>query len=48
MEASNTLENISTYQLKERVVKMARPKYNGKTGEFLGLYEKIGFNRYVQ
>ena len=32
VEASNTLENISTYQLKERVVKMARPKYYGKTG----------------
>ena len=48
VEVSNTLENISTYHLKEREVKMVRSKYNSETGEFLGLYEKIGFNRYVQ
>ena len=43
VEVSNSPENISTYQLKEREVRIVRPKYNRETGEFLGLYETIGF-----
>ena len=34
---------MSTYILKENEVKMVGPKYNPKTGEFLGLYENVGF-----
>ena len=37
------VEDISTYFVKENKVKMIRPKYNAETGEFLGLYETIGF-----
>ena len=43
MEAANPPEDISTYVLKENEVKMIRPKYNAETGEFLGLYETVGF-----
>ena len=34
---------MSTYVLKENEVKIVRPKYNPETGEFLGLYETVGF-----
>ena len=43
MEAANPPEDISTYVLKENKVKMIRPKYNAETGEFLGVYETVGF-----
>ena len=43
VEASNPPEDMSTYVLKESEVKMVRPKYNPETGEFLGLYETVGF-----
>ena len=34
---------MDSYELKDREVKMVRPNYNSKTGEFLGLYEAVGF-----
>ena len=34
---------MSTYVLKENEIKIVRPKYNPETGEFLGLYETVGF-----
>ena len=43
VEAANPPEDISTYVLKANEVKIIRPKYNGETGEFLGLYETVGF-----
>ena len=43
MEAFNSPEDSSTYQLKKGEVKMVRPKYNRDTGEFLGLYKTVGF-----
>ena len=43
VQASNPPEDMSTYVLKENKVKMFRPKYNPDTGEFLGLYETVGF-----
>ena len=36
-------EEVSSYVLKEREVKLISPKYEPSTGEFLGLYETIGF-----
>ena len=43
VEASNPPEDMSTYVLREKEVKMVRPKYNPETGEFLGLYEAVRF-----
>ena len=43
VEASNPPESISTYQLKEREVKVVRSNYISKTEEFLGLYRTMGF-----
>ena len=43
VKAVNPPEEISTYQLKEGDMKMVRPKYNPDLGEFLGLYEMVGF-----
>ena len=43
VEASNTLQDISSYTLKEKEVKMVRPQYNPETGKFKGLYETAGF-----
>ena len=43
VEASNPPQNIDTYDLKGKEVKMVRSKCNAETGEFLGLYETIGF-----
>ena len=43
VEASNPPLNIDTYELKDREVKMVRPKYNVEAGEFLGLYKTVGF-----
>ena len=43
VEALNPPEYMSTYVLKENEVRMVRPKYNPETGEFLGLYETVGF-----
>ena len=40
--ASNPPQNIDSYELQDREVKMVRPKYNSETGEFLGLYETVG------
>ena len=43
MRPQNPCDDIPTYVLKESEVKMIRPKYNAETGEFLGLYEAVGF-----
>ena len=43
VEAANPPEDILTYVLKANKIKMIRPKYNAQTGEFLGLYETVGF-----
>ena len=43
VQAANPPEDISTYQLNKGEVKMVRPKQNPNTGEFLGLYETVGF-----
>ena len=37
IEASNSLLNIETYELKENEVKYFRPRYNKETGKFLGV-----------
>ena len=42
-EALNLLEDISNYVCKEREVKLIRLRYDPSTGDFLGLYETIGF-----
>ena len=42
-EASNPTEAMSTYDLKEKKVRMVRSKYNPETSEFLRLYETVGF-----
>ena len=42
-EAINPPENIESYVFKEREVKLRRPRYNPTTGEFLGLYDTVGF-----
>ena len=34
---------MTSYSLKEGEVKMVRPKYNTETGEFLGIYETVGY-----
>ena len=43
VEVSNPQQNMSTYELKEREVKMFWPKYNPETAEFLASYETVGF-----
>ena len=43
VEAVNPAGNILTCVIKENEVKMIRPKYNAETGQFLGLYETVGF-----
>ena len=43
IEGLNAPEHVSTYFCKEREVKIVRPRYEPTTGEFLGLYETIGF-----
>ena len=42
-EARNHPEDIGSYVFKDREVKMTRPRYDPVTGEFLGLYDTIGF-----
>ena len=42
-EAINPPENIESYVFKEREVKLCRPRYNPTTGEFLRLYDTVGF-----
>ena len=42
-EAIDPLNGIKNYKLKDREVKYIPPKYNPETGEFLGIYETIGF-----
>ena len=43
VESSNPPQDVSSYTLKENKLKMVRPRYDPKTGEFKGLYETIGF-----
>ena len=43
IEALNAPEHISSYFFKEREVKIVRLRYEPTTGEFLGLYETIGY-----
>ena len=43
VDTTNLPKNIDSYDLQEREVKMVRPKYNSETGDFLGLYETIGY-----
>ena len=43
IEAMNPPSEIKNYKLKDREVKYLRPKYNPETGEFLCIYETIGF-----
>ena len=43
VQASNPPEYMSSYILKENEVRIVRPKCNPETGEFLGLYETVGF-----
>ena len=43
MKAVNPSEDISTYVSKENEVKIIRSKYTAETGEFLVLYEIVGF-----
>ena len=43
IETIDPPNDIKNYKLKDREVKYLRPKYNPKTGEFLGIYETIGF-----
>ena len=42
-EASNSPENIDSYVLRDREVKLVRPRYNSESENFLGLYETVGF-----
>ena len=43
IEAINPPENISNYVCKKREVKIYRPCYDIATGQFLGIYETIGY-----
>ena len=43
IQASNPPENTDTYVCKENEVKLFRPSHDVPTGEFLGLYETVGF-----
>ena len=43
IEAMDPPNDIKKYQLKGKEVKYLRPRCNRKTGEFLGVYETIGF-----
>lgn len=43
VEALNPPQDMASYSLKEDEVKMVRPKYNIETGEFLGIYETVGY-----
>ena len=39
----NPLENIESYDFKEREAKRYRPRYATVTGQLLGLYETLGY-----
>ena len=43
IDVLNPPEDISSYVLKEREVKMTRPCYDSLNGEFLGLCDTVGF-----
>ena len=43
IEAINPPENIAKYVCKDREVKYYRPRYDGNTSQFLGLYETIAY-----
>ena len=43
VKASNLLQGISSYTLREDELKMVKPRYYTETGKFLGLYEKTGY-----
>ena len=43
IEAVNLPDNIESYVFKGRKVKMKRARYNPTSGEFLGLYDTVGF-----
>ena len=40
----NRPEDIRNYVCREREVKFYRPQYDPQSGQFLGLYESIGFS----
>lgn len=42
-ECLNPPENIENYVCKEWEVKMHRPRYDPVSGQFLGLYESVGY-----
>ena len=42
-ECLNPPENIDSYEFKEREIKIYRPRYDTVTGQFLGLYETLGY-----
>ena len=41
-ECQNPPENFEIYELKDREVRMYRPRYDTITGHFQGLYETLG------
>ena len=43
IEAINPPENIENYFCKDCKVKLYHPRYDPQTGQFLGLYESIGY-----
>ena len=43
IEALNPPKDVSSFVFKEREIKMTRPYYDPTTGEFLGLYDSVGF-----
>ena len=42
-ECINPPEDLHNYVCKEREIKMYRPRHDPVTGQFLGLYESLGF-----
>ena len=43
IEAINPPENVANYVCKDREVKHYRSRHDVSTGQFLGLYETIGY-----